>query len=49
MLIARYIFRQTASALIMILITLTLIVWLTSLLRDIKLLTSGKAKPSFFL
>ena len=40
MLIARYIFRQTASALIMILITLTLIVWLTSLLRDIKLLTS---------
>ena len=40
MLIARYIFRQTASALIMILIVLTLIVWLTSLLRDIKLLTS---------
>lgn len=40
MLIARYIFRQTASALIMILVSLTLIVWLTSLLRDLKLLTS---------
>ncbi len=40
MLISRYIFRQTASALIMILISLTLIVWLTSVLREIKLLTS---------
>jgi lipopolysaccharide export system permease protein len=40
MLIARYIFRQTASALFMILISLTLIVWLTSVLREIKLLTS---------
>jgi len=40
MLISRYIFRQTASALIMILISLTLIVWLTSLLREIKLLTA---------
>jgi lipopolysaccharide export system permease protein len=40
MLISRYIFRQTASALIMILISLTLIVWLTSILREIKLLTS---------
>jgi lipopolysaccharide export system permease protein len=40
MLIARYIFRQTASALLMILISLTLIVWLTSVLREIKLLTS---------
>ncbi len=40
MLIARYIFRQTASALIMILVSLTLIVWLTLLLREIKLLTS---------
>ncbi len=40
MLIARYIFRQTASALIMILVSLTLIVWLTSVLREIKLLTS---------
>src|SRR6516165_7566518 len=38
--IARYIFRQTASALLMILISLTLIVWLTSVLREIKLLTS---------
>jgi lipopolysaccharide export system permease protein len=40
MLIARYIFRQTASALLMILISLTLIVWLTSVLREINLLTS---------
>jgi lipopolysaccharide export system permease protein len=40
MLIARYIFRQTASALLMIIISLTLIVWLTSVLREIKLLTS---------
>ncbi|MBJ7535330.1 LPS export ABC transporter permease LptF [Rhodomicrobium vannielii ATCC 17100] len=40
MLISRYIFRQTASALIMILVSLTLIVWLTSLLREIKLLTA---------
>jgi lipopolysaccharide export system permease protein len=40
MLVARYIFRQTASALVMILVSLTLIVWLTSVLREIKLLTS---------
>jgi lipopolysaccharide export system permease protein len=47
MLISRYIFRQTASALIMILISLTLIVWLTSILREIKLLTSQG--QTFFL
>jgi len=40
MLITRYIFRQTASAVVMILVSLTLIVWLTLLLREIKLLTS---------
>ncbi len=40
MLIARYIFRQTLSALIMILVSLTLIVWLNGMLRDIRLLTS---------
>jgi lipopolysaccharide export system permease protein len=40
MLITRYIFRQTASALIMILVSLVLIVWLSALLRDLKLLTS---------
>jgi lipopolysaccharide export system permease protein len=40
MLISRYIFRQTASALITILVSLTLIVWLTSVLKEIKLLTS---------
>jgi lipopolysaccharide export system permease protein len=39
-LVSRYIFRQTASALITILISLTLIVWLTSVLREIKLLTT---------
>ena len=40
MLIARYIFRQTASALIMILVSLTLIVWLVFVLRQIGLVTS---------
>ena len=40
MLISRYIFRQTASAVLLILISLTLIVWLTSILKEIKLLTS---------
>jgi lipopolysaccharide export system permease protein len=39
-LISRYIFRQTASALVLILISLTLIVWLTTILRELKLLTS---------
>lgn len=39
-LVSRYIFRQTASALFMILISLTLIVWLTTILREIKLLTT---------
>ncbi len=47
MLISRYIFRQTASALIMILVSLTLIVWLTSVLKEIKLLTSEG--QTFFL
>jgi lipopolysaccharide export system permease protein len=40
MLITRYIFRQTASALIMILVSLTLIVWLVFVLRQIGLVTS---------
>ncbi len=47
MLISRYIFRQTASAVILILISLTLIVWLTSILKEIKLLTSEG--QTFFL
>jgi lipopolysaccharide export system permease protein len=47
MLIARYIFRQTAGALIMILVSLTLIVWMISLLRDLKLLTAEG--QTFFL
>ena len=33
MLISRYIFRQTASAVLLILISLTLIVWLTSIIH----------------
>jgi len=40
MLISLYLFRQTASALVTILISLTLIVWLTSVLKEIGLLTS---------
>ncbi len=40
MLIGLYIFRQTASALVMILISLTLIVWLTSVLKEVALLTA---------
>jgi lipopolysaccharide export system permease protein len=40
MLISLYIFRQTASALVTILISLTLIVWLTSILKEVALLTS---------
>ncbi len=39
-LITRYLFRQTASALIMILTTLTAIVWLSSALRQLTLITS---------
>lgn len=38
--IGRYIFRQTAGALAMILITLTLIIWMTTALRQISLMTS---------
>ncbi|MFZ1107209.1 MAG: LptF/LptG family permease [Rhodomicrobium sp.] len=40
MLISLYLFRQTASALVAILISLTLIVWLTSVLKEVSLLTS---------
>ncbi len=47
MLIARYIFRQTASALIMILVSLTLIVWLVFVLRQIGIVTSEG--QTFFL
>lgn len=37
--ISRYIFRQTATALVMILLTLTLIVWMTMALREIDVMT----------
>ncbi|MDZ4791174.1 MAG: LPS export ABC transporter permease LptF [Hyphomicrobiales bacterium] len=39
-LIGRYLFRQAANALLMILITLTLIVWLSSALKQLSLMTS---------
>jgi len=39
-LIGRYIFRQTATALLMILITLTLIVWLATAMRQLSLITN---------
>lgn len=39
-LIGRYLFRQTANALLMILITLTLIVWLSSALKQLSLMTT---------
>lgn len=45
--VSRYIFRQTASALVMILISLTLIVWLTTALRELELVTSHG--QSFFI
>jgi lipopolysaccharide export system permease protein len=37
--IGRYIFRQTATSLVMILVTLTLIVWMTTALRQVSLMT----------
>lgn len=39
-LVGRYIFRQAAGALVLILGTLTLIVWLTSALQQLKLMTA---------
>lgn len=47
--IGRYIFRQTASALAMILITLTLIVWMTTALREISLVTNQGQSVLVFL
>jgi lipopolysaccharide export system permease protein len=38
--LGRYIFRQTATALAMLLITLTLIIWLATALRQLSLMTS---------
>lgn len=40
-LIGRYMFRQTAGAVVMILTTLTLIVWLATALRQISVMTDG--------
>jgi lipopolysaccharide export system permease protein len=47
--IGRYIFRQTASSLAMILITLTLIVWMTTALRQISLVTDQGQSLLIFL
>jgi lipopolysaccharide export system permease protein len=47
--IGRYIFRQTATALAMILITLTLIVWMTTALREISLVTNQGQSVLVFL
>ena len=47
--IGRYIFRQTASSLAMILITLTLIVWMTTALRQISLVTDQGQSVLIFL
>ena len=47
--IGRYIFRQTAGALVMILLTLTLIVWMTTALRQISLVTNQGQSFLIFL
>ena len=47
--IGRYIFRQTASSLATILITLTLIVWMTTALRQITLVTDQGQSLMIFL
>ncbi len=47
--IGRYIFRQTATSLATILITLTLIVWMTTALRQISLVTSQGQSFVIFL
>jgi lipopolysaccharide export system permease protein len=47
--IGRYIFRQTASSLATILITLTVIVWMTTALRQISLVTNQGQSLLIFL
>jgi lipopolysaccharide export system permease protein len=47
--IGRYIFRQTANSLAMILITLTLIVWMTTALRQLSLVTNQGQSLVIFL
>lgn len=47
--IGRYIFRQTAGSLVTILLTLTLIVWMTTALRQISLVTSQGQSFLIFL
>jgi lipopolysaccharide export system permease protein len=47
--IGRYIFRQTATSLVMILVTLTLIVWMTTALRQLSLMTNQGQSFVIFL
>jgi len=47
--IGRYIFRQTAGSLVMILVTLTVIVWMTMALRQISLVTNEGQSFQIFL
>jgi lipopolysaccharide export system permease protein len=47
--IGRYIFRQTATSLVMILVTLTLIVWMTTALRQLSLMTNQGQSFLIFL
>ena len=47
--IGRYIFRQTANSLVMILVTLTVIVWMTTALRQLSLMTNQGQSFLIFL
>lgn len=47
--IGRYIFRQTATSLVTIVVTLTLIVWMTTALRQISLVTNQGQSFEIFL
>ncbi len=47
--IGRYIFRQTATSLLMILVTLTVIVWMTTALRQVSLVTDKGQSFLIFL
>ena len=47
--IARYIFRSTATAFLVVLLSLTAIIWVTQALRDIDLMTSRGQSIAVFL
>ena len=46
---SRYVFRQTATAVIMILVTLIIIIWVSVALKDIKLMTSEGQTFAIFM